>query len=187
MYRTLAFAVFLFLPAVSPAGNCIVPAFGNFAPSNVPGHSGNLPLQVDMQPVAQLRIPAGFSKVGALPGGSIGFARHPDGVSVLLGFETTASVSIHSKGASPAAFLLSIFKGLDSNGCDYLQGYRLESQDYRLHAEFDKGAQLFAYGKGDRHQFYLIRPDKPEFVLTGLFKGVGRFEFESILSTIDID
>lgn len=187
MHRVLAFVAFLFSPAVSPAGSCIVPVFENFAPSNVAGRSANLSLQIDMQPVAQLRLPSGFSKIGALPGGSIGFGQHPDGVSVLLGFEKRASVSTHAKGVDTALFFLSIFKGFDSNGCEYLQSYQLESQDYRLHAEFDKGAEIFAYGKGSRHQFYLIRPDKPDFVLRGLFKGVDRTEFESILSSVAID
>lgn len=187
MYRTLVFAAFLFLPTVSSAGKCNVPAFEKFTLSNAPGSSENLPLQIDMQPVAQLRIPTGFSKIGALPSGSFGFGQHPEGVSVLLGFETNASISIHRKGVKPAQFLLSIFKGLNSEGCHYLKSYQLESQDYRLQAKLQKGAELFAYGKEERHQFYLIRSDRPDFVLTGLFKNISRTEFESILSTLTIE
>lgn len=187
MYRALIFAAFLLLPSFSSAGDCNVPVFKGVVLSNVQGGSENLSLQIEMQPVARLRIPTGFSKVGVLPSGSIGFGQYSDGASILLGFETKASISIHRKGMNPARFLLSIFKGLDSDGCRYLQSYQLESQDYRLHANLTKGAELFAYGKGNRHQFYLIRPDRPDFVLTGLFKNISRTEFESILSTLIVE
>lgn len=187
VYRTLALVAFLCLPTVSSAGNCNVPAFEKFVLSNVPESSERLPLKVDMQPVAQLRIPTGFYKIGILPGGSIGFGQHPEGMSALLRFETEASISIYKKGVKPALFLLSVFKGLNPDGCRYLQSYQLESQDYRLHAKLDKGAEIFAYGNGNRHQFYLIRPDKPGLVLTGLFKSIGRLEFESILATLTIE
>lgn len=187
MYQTLVFAALLFLPTVSSAGNCNVPVFEPFAVSNAPGSSENLPLQIDMQPVAKLRIPSGFSKIVALPEGGIGFGQHPKGVSALLVFETKASISIHKKGVKPAQFLLSMFKGLNSDGCRYLQSSQLESEDYRLQAKLEKGAELFAYGKGARHQFYLIRPDRPDFVLTGLFKNISRIEFESILSTLTLE
>ena len=187
MYRTLVFAALLFLPTFSSAGKCNVPVFETFAVSNAPGSSENLPLQIDMQPVAKLRIPSGFSKIGVLPEGSIGFGQHPEGVSAVLLLETKASISIHKKGVKPAQFMLSIFKGLNSYGCRYLQGFQLESEDYRLHAKLGKGAELFAYGKGATHKFYLIRPDRPDFVLTGLFKNISRIEFESILSTLTLE
>lgn len=187
MYRTLVFAALLFLPAVSSAGYCNVPAFEAFAVSNAPGGSENLPLQVDMHPVARLRIPSGFSKIAVLPEGGIGFGQHPEGVSALLLFETKASVSIHKKGVKPAQFWLSIFKGLNADGCRYLQSSQLESEDYRLHAKLEKGAELFVYGKGAQHHFYLIRPDTPDFVLSGLFKNISRIEFESILSTFTVE
>ena len=186
MYRATVFAVFLFWHAVSSAVSCNVPVFDRFVLSNVAGNSDNLPLQIDMQPVAQLRMPTGFLKIGVLPSGSIGLGEHQNGVSALFGFETNSSVSVHKEGVTPAKFILSVFKGLDSDGCRYLESYQLESQDYRLHANLGKGAELFAFGKGGRHQFYLIRPDKPDFVLTGLLKNVSRMEFESILSTINI-
>jgi hypothetical protein len=186
MNRTLFFAVFLIFPMVSFAGNCKPPRFEELGLSSEASSLEKLPLQIDMQPVAELRIPTGFSKIGALPNGSIGFSQHPNGLSAILGFETKASISIHKKAAKPAPFLLSIFKGLDLDGCRYLQGYHLESEDYRVHARLDKGAELFAYGKGNRHYFYLIRPEKPDFVLTGLFKNFSRIEFETILSTLTI-
>jgi hypothetical protein len=170
MCRALVFIVSLFFSSALLAETCDVPVFDNFILSKAKNNQENLPLKIDMQPIAQLRIPAGFSKVGTLPGGSIGFEQHPLGISILLGFETEASVSIHKKGMVPAFFLLSIFKGPDSDGCHYLKSYHLESEDYRLHATLEKGAELFAYGKGNRHQFYLIRPDRPDFVLTGLLK-----------------
>lgn len=187
MYRTLVFAALLFLPAVSSAGNCNVPAFETFSVSNAPGSSENLPLQVDMHPVAKLRMPSGFSRIAVLSYGGIVFGPHPEGVSAVLLFETKASVSIHKKGVKPAQFWLSMFKGLNSDGCRYLQVSQLESEDYRLHAKLEKGAELFAYGKGARHKFYLIRPDRPDFVLTGLFKNISRIEFESILSTLTLE
>jgi hypothetical protein len=67
-----------------------------------------------------------------------------------------------------------------------LHGYQLELQDYRLHAVFSGTGELFAFGKEDRHQFYLIRIDKPDVVLSGMFRNIDRIEFESILSTIVI-
>jgi len=186
MYRTLVLAAFLFLPTLSNAQTCDVPAFEAFAVPDASGSSEKPALQIDMHPVAQLRIPTGFSRIGALPGGSVGFGQHPAGMSVLLGFETRESISIHQQGVAPAEFLLAIFKGLNPDGCRYLAHYQLESQDYRLHARLEKGTELFAYGKGARHQFYLIRPDTPDFVLTGLFRNMSRGEFEAILTTLAI-
>lgn len=174
---------FLLLPGIAVAAVCSVPQFDNFN-TRASGGSVAESLLVEMQPVATLRIPSGFSKIGVLPNGSLGLGQHPKNISALLGFETKESVSIHKKGAKPAAFMLSIFKGLNAVGCRYLQDYQLETQDYRLHANFGGGAELFAYGKGDRHQFYLIRADKPDFVLSGLFKNIDRIEFEAILSTL---
>jgi hypothetical protein len=187
MYRILVSIVSLFFSSALFAGTCDVPAFDDLILSKVQNNPESLPLKIDMQPIAQLRIPAGFSKVGTLPGGSIGFGEHPEGISILLGFETEISISIHKKGIAPAFFLLSIFKGLDSDGCYYLKSYHLESEDYRLHATLEKGAELFAYGKGNRHQFYLIRPDRPDFVLKGLLKNISRTDFKSILSTLVIE
>lgn len=168
------------------AAACKVPAFEDFAAKKARGGSMPDSVLVEMQPVAELRIPSGFTKVGALPDGSVGFGRHPKNISALLSFETKESVSIHKRGVKPAPFMLSIFKGLDSIGCRYLQGFQLESEDYRLHATLEHGAELFAYGKDDQHQFYLIRPDKPDVVLNGMFRKISRTEFESILSTIVI-
>lgn len=148
MRRIFVFVALIVFPILVLAQGCDVPAFEEFARSNARESSENLPLAIDMRPIAQLRIPSGFSRIGVLPSGSIGLGQHPKGWSVLLGFETTESISIHKKGVKPAQFLRSIFKGLDSDGCKYLQSYQLESQDYRLHAEFENGAELFAYGKG---------------------------------------
>lgn len=185
MHWTPAFAALFFWPVVAMAAACPVPAFEAFAPNDAVIDPTAPTLRVDMQPVASLKIPSGFSRVGALPVGSIGFSEHPQGFSVVLGFETRASVSIHKKGAKPAAFMASIFKGLDVVGCRYLRGYQLDAEDYRLHASLAGGIDLYAFGKGERHQFYLIRPDQPDFVLTGLFRRMSRAEFQSILSTID--
>lgn len=184
MYRIFFLAASLLFAAPSSAGNCNVPVFEKFEPTK---GSQNLSLQVDMQPIAQLKIPTGFSKIGALPEGSIGFGQHPSGMSALLGFETKTTLSVHTNGVKPALFFLSVFNGAGSDGCRYLQSYQLKSEDYRLKANLEKGAELFAFGKGNRHQFYLIRRDKPDFVLRGLFKNLNRVEFESILSTLTID
>jgi hypothetical protein len=181
----LFIAVLTLSPAFAFAGGCKAPAFDEFTVSSAAVPIANL--RVTMQPVAELRIPSGFSKVGALPSGSIGFGQHPRDISAVLGFETRESVSVHKKGAKPGAFMLSVFKGLDAVACRYLRGFQLESEDYRLHAHLGPGAEFFAFGKGDRHQFYLIRSDRPDFVLSGLFKKIDRAEFESILSTLVVE
>lgn len=187
MRLALPFAALFGLPAVALAGTCAVPAFEEFVSDDAMFDPAVPALQVDMQPVASLRIPAGFSRVGALPAGSIGFSGHSQEISIVLSYETRASVAIHKKGARPATFMRSVFKGLDAVGCRYLQGYQLEAEDYRLYARLAGGADLYAFGKGPRHQFYLIRPDRPDFVLTGLFRKMSRSEFQSILSTIVIN
>jgi hypothetical protein len=169
-------------PGFAFAGGCRAPSFDDFTASTAAVPTENL--RVTMQPVAELRIPTGFSKVGALPSGSIGFGQHPRDISAVLGFETQETVSIHKKGAKPGAFMRSVFKGLDAVGCRTLRGFQLESEDYRLHAHLGKSAELFAFGKAGRHQFYLIRSDRPDFVLSGVFKNIDRAEFESILSTL---
>lgn len=58
---------------------------------------------------------------------------------------------------------------------------------HRLHAALAGGAELFAYGKADTHRFHVIRADRPEHVLSGMFKNISRAEFEIILSTIVIN
>lgn len=187
MGPSLPFAALFGLPAVALAGTCAAPAFEEFIPDQAMSDPAGPSLQVDMQPVGSLKIPAGFTRIGALPAGSIGFSGHPQEISVVLSFETRESVSRHKKGGSPATFMRSIFKGLDAVGCRYLQGYQLDSEDYRVHTRLAGGADLYAFGKGERHQFYLIRPDRPNFVLTGLFRKMGRSEFQAILSTIAIN
>jgi hypothetical protein len=139
-----------------------------------------------MQPVASLRIPAGFLKLGAQPHGTVVFGDHPDGVSGGIAYETTETVAPHSAGVTPAEFFRSIFHGLDTLGCAYLAGLQLDQQDYRLHMTVGDAGEVFAYGKGDRHHFYVIRQDQPDFVLNGLFRGIDRSAFEAILSTIEL-
>lgn len=185
--RRILLAMVLFSPGILLADSCRVPVFDEFVRPSMAGKLETPSLQVEMQPVAYLNIPAGFSRIAALPSGSIGFGQRAKGISAILGFETESSISIHKNGVKPGPFLFSIFKGLDSDGCRYLQGYQLESEDYRLHANLGGVAELFAYGKGKRHQFYLIRHDKPDFVLTGLFKNISRAEFESILASLSVD
>lgn len=185
--RRILLAMVLFSPGILLADSCRVPVFDEFVRPSMAGKLETPSLQVEMQPVAYQNIPAGFSRIAALPSGSIGFGQHAKGISAILGFETESSISIHKNGVKPGPFLFSIFKGLDSDGCRYLQGYQLESEDYRLHANLGGVAELFAYGKGKRHQFYLIRHDKPDFVLTGLFKNISRAEFESILASLSVD
>ena len=131
MRLTVIRAVFLLCHGLAAAGPCKVPVFEEFVPSmqELPADA----LQVHMHSVAQLSVPSGFSKVSALPSG-IAFGRHPRGISGLIDFETQSFVSIHKKGAKPAPFFLSIFRGLDATGCEYLRAHDLESEDYRLHA-----------------------------------------------------
>lgn len=182
--RFISFAL-VFVPYFAAASDsCEVPKFEEFATNGAIVSAVSDYLLVEMQPVAVLRVPSGFSKIGAMPNGSIGFGGHPKGISAVLGYETTESIAVYQKGIQPASFLLSIFKGKNAVGCQYLQGYQLELQDYRLHATFASGAEIFAYGKDDRHQFYLVRTDKPGVVLSGMFRSIGRADFESILSTI---
>lgn len=185
MRHKSAFVAFLLAPSIALAATCSVPEFETFA---AVANSASEPesVLVEMQPVATLRVPSGFAKIGILPNGSLGLGQHPKNISAVLGFETKESVAVHKKGAKPAPFMLSIFKGLNTVGCRYLQGYQLEAQDYRLHGNLGGNAELFAYGKGDRHQFYLIRTDKPDFVLSGLFRNIDRAGFEAILSTLII-
>ena len=183
MRLTVILAAFLLCHGLAAAGPCKVPAFEEFVPGKQDSPADGL--QVQMRSVAQLSVPSGFSRVSALPSG-IAFGQHPRGIAGLIDFETQAFVSIHKKGAKPAQFFLSIFRGLDATGCEYLRAHDLESEDYRLHATVAGGAELFAFGKGDRHKFHLIRLAKPDFVLTGLFQKISRAEFETILSTLAV-
>jgi len=175
----------VFWPFMAFAAACDVPHFESFQPTSVPQTNPDLvAVEFAMQPVATLRIPSGFVKWGAFPYGSVGFGEHPHGIVGVLGYETRESVSVHKEGATPADFMLSIFRGLDETGCEYMKGQGLPDEDYRLHATLDGGAELFAYGKVSTHHFYVIRPDKPDYVLNGLFKNISRADFEVILSTI---
>lgn len=151
-------------------------------------------LEVDMRPVAILHLPAAFSRIRALPGGGVGLIGR-DGGSIFLGFETRISRSMDRKSLTPARLMRSLFEGADPDACQFREDYHLDDQDYRLkvnlgskiRADLGQGAVLFAYGKGHRHQFHLIREDKPDFVLTGLFENMTRSEFEAVISAISIE
>lgn len=179
-------ATALLLPALAFGADCQVPAYEAFAPHQ--GGTAATPeltaVEVQMQPVASLKVPAGFARMGSMPYGSMAFGGHPRGISAVLTFESAQTLSVHQKDVTPAAFMLSIFRGLTETGCRYLDAQRLAAEDYRLHASLGQGIELFAYGKADVHQFYLIREDKPELVLNGLFKRITRAEFEAILASL---
>ncbi|KAA3651796.1 MAG: hypothetical protein DWQ11_13420 [Proteobacteria bacterium] len=177
----------MLVPLMATAETCEVPRFTEFVPGAM-GQAQNERFSVElaMQPVAIFRIPAGFSKWGSQPHGSVVFGNHSGGVSGGIAYETMETVAPHRAGASPADFYRAIFHGLDKMGCDYLAGLQLAQQDYRLHASFGSAAEVFAYGKGDRHHFYVIRADQPNYVLNGLIRGIDRAAFETILSAVQI-
>lgn len=183
----LAILALLLWPLFAIGAACEVPHFENFIPEAVKRPDPRLTaIEIGMQPVATLRIPDGFTKWGSLPDGSIVFGRHPSGIAGGIGYETRETVAVHRKGVAPSDFVRAIFYGLDETGCTYLKGQKLAQQDYRLHASLGKDAELFAFGTGERHHFYIVRGDQPDFVLNGLIKGISRSEFESILSTIQL-
>lgn len=174
-------------PAASVAALCDAPHFETFRPASVQNNRPDLvAVEYAAQPVATLRIPSGFSKWGAFPYGSVGFGGHPKRIVGVLGYESRESVSVHKEGATPADFVRSIFRGLDETGCDYMKRQGLAHEDYRLHANLALGAEMFAYGSGMTHHFYVISADQPDYVLNGMFKNISRAEFEVILSTIEV-
>lgn len=183
MYLRNLLATILLLPTLGLAAACKVPPFDTFVAQKITNND-LASVEVEMQPVATLLMPSGFSKLGSFPYGSIVFGGHPKGISAVLTYETEQTVAVHKKGVTPALFLLSIFKGLNKTGCKYMAGQGLADEDYRLYAKLDKGVELFAYGKSHTHQFYVINPSKPHVVLNGLFKNISRSEFEIVLSTI---
>ncbi|MGH8085894.1 MAG: hypothetical protein ACREPV_11540 [Lysobacter sp.] len=182
----LVLAAIFLIPSLALASPCEAPEFEPFVQHEDSG--GENPywaaVEVNMQPVATLSVPTGFSKMGGLPYGSIIFGGHPGGISAVLTFETRQTLAVHRQDVTPATFMLSLFKGLDEVGCRYMEGQNLADEDYRLYARLDENAELFAYGSSDTHQFYVIRQDRPEEVLSGLFKNITRAQFERILSTI---
>lgn len=183
----LALLPALLAPSKATASACEPPHFEPFQPAAVQQTNPELiATAFAMQPVATLRIPLGFSDWGVFPYGSVVFGNHPKGIAGVLGFESRESVSHHKAGATPADFMTSIFRGLDETGCEYMKGQGLPSEDYRLHAALGRGADLFAYGTGSTHHFYVIRADRPDYVLRGMFKNISRAEFEIILSSIQI-
>lgn len=177
----------LFQPFAVLASACDVPKFETFAPARIKQHDPSLvAVEYMMQPVASLRIPAGFSKMGSASYGTVVLGDHPKGIVAVLGYETREIVSVHKKDTSPAEFMLSIFRGADATGCAYLMGQDLANEDYRLHATLGNGIDLFAYGTAASHHFYVIRKDKPDYVINGQFKNISRSDFEAILATINI-
>lgn len=175
------------IPPVASAQQCQVPPFEPFQPRSAETPFLKTSIEVDLRPVIKLALPTGFTKFSATPDGGLGLGKHPRDIKAMLVFENEETLSIHSKGAKPASFFLSVFGGLDPMGCQYLEPMKLEQQDYRIHASLAQGAELFAYGKGKDHHFYVIRADQPDRVLIGLIRNVTRTEFESVLSTIKLD
>ena len=166
---------------------CDAPVYDTFRPVRQTEPSALVAIEVNMAPVAKLRVPDGFRRWGVLPHGSLGLGAHPEGVRALLHYDTPETVAVHQEGISPADFNRSVFRGSSEMGCRYLKALHLEGSDYRLYRRFDNGAELFAYGMASEHHFTLIRRDKADLVLEGVFYGVTRQSFELILSTIEME
>ncbi|HCY61969.1 MAG TPA: hypothetical protein DHV59_03870 [Oxalobacteraceae bacterium] len=66
-------AIVLLLPAIAFGENCQIPAYEPFAPKNISAATSpeQMAIEVQMQPVASLRMPAGFSRLGSMPYGSM--------------------------------------------------------------------------------------------------------------------
>ncbi len=106
MYCRFIVLTFAFFPCFSTASSfCEAPKFEELvrAGTSVTPDPGGL--AITMQPIAEVRIPSDFSKIGSLPNGSIGFGGHPKGISAVLGYETSESLSVpHRGGSQPRSF-----------------------------------------------------------------------------------
>lgn len=185
-----AIAFLLLLSAGLTHAACPVPTFEEFKPRPtvpVTASAKQRPhVEINMQPFAGIDIPGGFTRVGTFEHGGMIFSGNAESVSVALGYENGQTMALYAGDAQPAPFMLATFKGQGDKACRYLQGFNLEREEYRLHARVAPDGELYAFGKGNRHQFYLIRGGQPERVLSGTVRNVSRTEFESMLATLKI-
>lgn len=173
--------------ALSASANCIFPVFetslSNAAHANVARDQAWVELSV--APIAVLELPAAVSRMGISPTGSLVFRSEDGQISGGVAYETSESVNVHDSGAQPASFFSGIFSGKHKEACLYSEGFRLSEQDYRIHLTLDAG-EVFAFGKGDSHHFFILSRTQSDLVINGSMRGIQENLFRSFLSKIKI-
>lgn len=86
-----------------------------------------------------------------------------------------------AKDGAPA-FWRRVFTTNSLVACEMSVAMQLAEQDYRIHL-FRDDFDFFAFGKNQRHEFYAIARRAEGGVVHGVFTGMSKAEFVSILST----
>ena len=177
----ILFVTSVALPVTATAANCTAPEFRAFEAPTVP--AAGWPINVNNQ--LQLRYPAAPASAAFAADNFLALT-FADGARAVISLRDAAELARNQPTASarlPQQYWRNVFTGADSEGCEVAQAMDLADQDYRVSLA-PGGMQIYAYGKGDRHQFFAI-PDNPQHpVVNGLFRGVTRAQVESVLATI---
>ena len=109
-----------------------------------------------------------------------------DGAMAVISLRDATELARNAPAGSaplPAPYWRNVFTGADEEGCKVADVLDLTGQDYRI--QFDrKGFHVYAFGKGDHHQFFAIPQNPNHPVVNGLFRRMTRARAESILETI---
>ncbi|THJ31567.1 hypothetical protein E8K88_14730 [Lampropedia aestuarii] len=137
--------------------------------------------------LASLSIPSGFTSISITEEGSLIFSK--DEKTELRGiiiFEKTGDYQEDPNIAENIqSFYKKMFTAPDDSYCDYLTTYKLESKEYRFHAQID-GGEFFAFGENNQHRFYILINKKPDVIIAGNIQNIDLKYFKYILNSIKI-
>ncbi len=179
--------ILLYGATAMPAfADCTFPAFNTLQQSAArEGGADRQWVQLSAEPIATLELPASIFKMGISPSGSLVFLSEDALISGGIVYETSETVGVHEAGAEPASFFSAIFRGKHDAACVYSDSLHLGDQDYRTHLVVDAG-EIFAFGKGMAHHFFILSQSRPDLVINGSMQGVDEELFRTFLSRIQI-
>lgn len=184
--RNCAVGILCSTVMLTASASCVPAVFETSLDNNtISSGSDQAWLELSVAPTAVLELPTTVSKIGLSPAGSLVFRSAGGLISGGVSYETSDTVGIHESGAQPAPFFSAIFRGEHDAACLYSQSLRLSEQDYRIHLTVDAG-EIFAFGKGDSHHFFLLSQARPDLVINGALQGVEEGLFRLFLSKIQI-
>lgn len=179
MHLKLVISILLLMPTVSLGAACTAPDFIEKTFTEV--KLDQKTFYTNVAGILKISIPVGFE--GIAFSGDANVFGYPNGVRIVIGLETPASIAPHKRGVKPEPFFRNVFTGKTKTGCKYLNDFNLEREDYRVRSKVGS-LDIFAYGKTSVHEIFILNASKPDTVIRMRFNGYDRHIVESLLSTI---
>lgn len=137
--------------------------------------------------IASLKIPADFTNLSVTEEGSLIFSRgNTTDFRGIVIFEKTGDYQENpgiSKNIQP--FYKKMLTAPEGSYCDYLETFKLESQEYLFHIQLE-GGEVYAFGKENKHRFYILIDKKPDIIITGGIQNINLNYFKNILNSIQL-